>query len=226
VRLHHFALKARGIAEGSLNLPADLPEGEGFEDLRIADADVSDLTVEGELWASPVRITRKPDAAEGKLWAALSFGAPEILGQLSEPEMMVLAKHGHAVSPVTSLLAIEPGVRPSTEGLDELSGIGEGGGGWAYGRGLNGGGGIGFPGFDHEAFLRRELSRSLKACGGGDRKATVVLETTVAEVVDVPRATVDGPPDAALDRCLREAAWDLDLPLQFRDAWHSYTVPL
>ncbi len=33
--------------------------------------------------------------------------------------MMVLARHGRAVSPVTSYLAIEPGVRPSTEGLNE-----------------------------------------------------------------------------------------------------------
>jgi hypothetical protein len=29
--------------------------------------------------------------------------------------MMVLARHGAAVWPVTSYLAIEPGVRPSTE---------------------------------------------------------------------------------------------------------------
>ena len=32
--------------------------------------------------------------------------------------MMVLARHGRAVSPVTSYLAIEPGVRPSTEGIE------------------------------------------------------------------------------------------------------------
>ena len=32
---------------------------------------------------------------------------------------MVLARRGRAVSPVTSYLAIEPGVRPSTEGLEE-----------------------------------------------------------------------------------------------------------
>ena len=37
---------------------------------------------------------------------------------LSESEMMVLAKHGRAVSPVTSYLAVEPGVRPSTEGIE------------------------------------------------------------------------------------------------------------
>ena len=31
---------------------------------------------------------------------------------------MILARHGGAVSPVTSYLAIEPGVRPSTEGIE------------------------------------------------------------------------------------------------------------
>jgi len=226
VRLHHFVVKARGIDEGSLNAPAELPEGEGFEDLRVGDADVGDLSVEGELWTTPVRLSRKPDEAEGKLWSALAFGAPEILGQITEPEMMALARHGHAVSPVTSLLAIEPGVRPSTEGLEEMSGFGEGGGGWAAGIGLGRLGAIARPAYDHAGFLRRELARSFAACGGAGRKATVVLETTLAEVVDVPRATVEGPPDAALDRCLREAAWDLYLPGRFDDEWRSYTVSL
>ena len=62
-----------------------------------------------------------------KLWSALVFGS-NVLDELSEPEMMTLAMKGGAVSPVTSYLAIEPGVRPSTEGLDWGTGQGFGSG--------------------------------------------------------------------------------------------------
>ena len=54
---------------------------------------------------------------------------------------------------------------------------------------------------------------------------TVVLETTVAEVVDVPAISVTGT-DAALSRCLEEAAWDLDLPPDFNQPWARWTVQL
>ena len=47
------------------------------------------------------------DADAAKRWAALVFGS-HLLSTLSEDEMMVLARHGGAVSPVTSYLAIEP----------------------------------------------------------------------------------------------------------------------
>ncbi|MFT3764699.1 MAG: hypothetical protein QM820_04160 [Minicystis sp.] len=226
VRIHNFAVKARGIDEGTFSFPPTLDEGEGIEDFRHGSADVTDVTVTGELWASPVRFAMKPDDGEARLWSALAFGAPEILGSLSEPEMMVLAKRGHAVSPVTSLLAIEPGVRPSTEGL-ELSGVGEGGGGRAEGIGLGSIGTLGHGGgFDHQGFLRAALARGLKSCGGAGRKATVVLETTRAEIVDVPRVAIDGAADAAMERCLREATWDVDSPIWFGASWQSWTVSI
>ncbi len=75
------------------------------------------LLVQGELWSSPVQARLPSDASRRKLWAALAFGT-ELLRELTEPEMMTLATLGGAVSPITSYLAIEPGVRPSTEGID------------------------------------------------------------------------------------------------------------
>lgn len=227
VRLHAFKIAAKGIGDALQDVPEALAEGQGFEDFRIADARVGEVAIEGELWATPVRKVLRPDDDEGRLWSALAFGAPQILSALTEPEMMVLAKRGHAVSPVTSLLAIEPGVRPSTEGL-ELTGVGEGGGGFGAGIGLGSIGTIGHGGgnFDPVRFLQNALRRGLDACGGKGRAATVVLETTQAEIVDVPSASIGGGSDATMDRCLREAAWDIDLPHSFRSSWQSWTVTL
>jgi hypothetical protein len=110
-------------------LPKTLDEGQGLENLGLEHAAAPWLALEGELWTTPVRASLGADAKQEKLWSALVFGSG-VLGALSEPEMMTLARRGKAVSPVTSHLAIEPGVRPSTEGLDH------GGGGFGEGIGL------------------------------------------------------------------------------------------
>ncbi|HEY8074487.1 MAG TPA: vWA domain-containing protein, partial [Labilithrix sp.] len=123
-------------------MPADfvpdgeLVEGEGFDYLGIATDAVKSVSFEGELWSRPVKWSAQPTEAEGKRWSALVFGS-SLLDQLSEKEQMTLAMHGGAVSPVTSYLAIEPGVRPSTEGLDdaELGSIGGIGTGQGFGSG-------------------------------------------------------------------------------------------
>lgn len=57
---------------------------------------------------------------------------------LSEPEQFVIASYARAVSPVTSYLAIEPGVRPSTDGFEE-DGCGQG---FGAGHGRLGGSGL------------------------------------------------------------------------------------
>ncbi|APR86669.1 hypothetical protein A7982_12018 [Minicystis rosea] len=224
VRIHGLHVKARGIDDNAFSFPATLDEGEGLEDLRLGTTDVTDVTLTGEMWASPVRFSVAPDDGEARLWSALAFGSDEMLSSLSEPEMMVLAKRGHAVTPVTSLLAVEPGVRPSTEGLG-LTGIGEGGGGRAEGIGLGSIGTIGHGGgFDFEAYLRGELTRGLKACGGAGRKASMVLESTITEIVDVPRVTVEGAGNTAIERCVREAMWNIDLPPSFKAPFMSFTI--
>ena len=227
VRIHKLKIDAKGIGDALYSVPESLDEGQGFEDYRVGDHDVSEVGIRGELWSTPVRAKLSPDEGEAKIWSALAFGAPDILGSLSEPEMMVLAKRGHAVSPVTSLLAIEPGVRPSTEGLEE--GVGEGGGGRGEGIGLGSIGTIGYGGGapDHRLdFLRDALRRGLASCGGAGRGMTVDLETTRDEIVDVPRADIAGAPDAKLTRCVREAVWRVDLPDSFSASFQRWTLTI
>ena len=99
---------------------AELPEGEAIERFAIDARPILWAEIEGKLWGTRVTHRLFPSAGEARLWAALVFGS-HLLDDLTEPEMMVSALRGRAVSPVTSYLAIEPGVRPSTEGLERRS---------------------------------------------------------------------------------------------------------
>ncbi|WP_044236160.1 VWA domain-containing protein [Chondromyces apiculatus] len=227
VRLDKVAVEVSGFALEEGGFPEQLPEGEGVEHhgIHAAKGPVTEVALRGELWASPVRKVLRPEVAHGKLWSALVFGS-NLLGDLSEEEMMPLAMRGGAVSPVTSYLAIEPGVRPSTEGIEpgEAAGgmVGAGSVGLnGFGRGMGSGGGI-----DPMTFLRKTLGAAFQSCPAGPRSATVTLETTLDEVVEVPAIQVDGAADAAVSRCLEEATWGLDLPFTFKAAWTSYVVRL
>jgi hypothetical protein len=225
LRVHHLQVSAKGLSPGDFSTPETLDEGAGLEDLRLPDRPFSEVVLTGQLWSEPLRKVLTPDEGEGKLWSALVFGSAE-LGNLDEKEMMFLAMRGHAVSPVTSLLAIEPGVRPSTEGLD---GTGESGGGHGEGIGLGNFGTIGHgagAGFDRRGFLVGALRRGADACGGTGRRMQVDLETTRDEVVDVPHVGVRGAADAKLEACVSEAAWALDLPPAFTDEMESFAVEI
>ena len=134
---------------------------------------------------------------------------------------MPLALFGGAVSPVTSYLAIEPGVRPSTEGLFEGEGLGLGSLG-LIGRGAGAGvHGYGARRFDHQAWLRGELARLRGACGAPALRLT--LETTRDEVVAVA-AQLSGASDPVSARCVEEGVWAWDLPASFADVWKRYVV--
>lgn len=218
VRVHHVAVRADGLPDGALDVKETLDEGEGFEDLQLPKKLVSKVELTGQLWGENVQRTLLPSEEEGDLWSALVFGSP-VLHQLSEQEMMVLAVRGHAVSPVTSLLAIEPGVRPSTEGL----GVGEGGGGRGEGIGL---GSIGTLGrgagvtFDKGLFLKRELARVAQTCNVVKRKVKVVIESTRDEIADVTSVSVAGAP--SFEGCVREGMWGVELSPHFvadLDTW-------
>ena len=225
VRIEKLAVKAAGIPEDELDFGDELLEGAGVEHRRVQAAAVSEVVLTGELWARPVREVLRPDAAHGRLWSALAFGS-ELLHELTEPEMMTLAVRGGAVSPVTSYLAIEPGVRPSTEGLD-WSGTGAGGGGRGEGIGLGSIGTIGHGGGSPRIdFLRDELGAAFRRCPAGAKAATVTLETTVDEVVDVPRVKLAGGSDAAVERCLEDATWALALPPHFHEGWATHDVAI
>ena len=220
LRIDHLRVVVPGLTSEDLGFPESLAEGEGLRDLRLHAAALPWVRVEGELWTAPLREVFGRDHAHGRLWSALVFGT-ELLHELSEAEMMPLALFGGAVSPVTSYLAIEPGVRPSTEGLEEGEAIGLGGIG-LIGRGSGAGGsGHGARLFDHAAWLRGELARLRGACGAPELQVT--LETTRDEVVAVA-ATIAGAGDPVGARCVEEGIWAWELPSSFADAWRRYVV--
>jgi hypothetical protein len=204
--------------------PETLEEGCGLEYLGITKKRSENIAVEGELWSRPVHFAATSTPVEERRWSALVFGSP-ILEQLSEPEQRLLAMKGRAVSPVTSYLAIEPGVRPSIEGLEESGeGFGYGRDGLGHGSGVGSSYGVGHGGRppDPQAFLDQELGQAWVRCGGtGSGK--VDLESTKAEVVDVDGVTLSNP-DAKAATCLREAAWALDLPEWFNDLHANWSV--
>jgi hypothetical protein len=204
-------VRVTGLPE-SVTVPDVLDEGSGVEHLSIEAARSPKIELTGELWSRRVSFTVAPTEDEERRWSALVFGS-SLLGELTEPEQKVLAMRGHAVSPVTSYLAVEPGVRPSTEGLDPAeSGFGEGGGGFGRGIGLSGvayGAASGvLP--EPRLFLERAVHEAWERCGGVG-EVDVSLETNLDEVVevgDVALATAD----SKLATCVREAVWALDLP--------------
>jgi hypothetical protein len=224
VRLHRVRVLAPGVAlapETGKDALEDgtLAEGEGIAGVQIAGEAPPWLQISGELWSHPVRARVAPDARDARLWSALAFGDP-VMSELTEPEMMVLARHGGAVSPVTSYLAIEPGVRPSTEGIPDVVAGGAGYG--ALGAaGLSGRSAASRMPVAYEAWLRRAVRELRAACGRRGGKVTVAVETTRDEIVDVPR--VDGE-DRAGRACLLEGIWGLELPDTFTDAHRTFTV--
>ena len=221
-RLRDVRVRAPGLNDDPIDdvMTSELPEGEAIERFAIDRRATPWAEIEGKLWGTRVKHRLFPEAGEARLWAALVFGS-NLLEDLTEPEMMVLARRGRAVSPVTSYLAIEPGVRPSTEGISAReAGAPDVMAGCANVRGLPEPAHI-----DRQKFLEDELARAWRDCGRERRASRVVLETTVAEVVDVPAVFVTGT-DAALSRCLEEAAWGIDLPREFDQPWARWTVEL
>jgi hypothetical protein len=224
VRVHRLTIRAPGIADGDLALPETLDEGAAITTLLLADRRIPHVVVGGELWSEPVHKVLLPTTEEAQLWAALSFGS-NLLGELSEPEMMQLALLGRAVSPVTSYLAIEPGVRPSTEGLDESETFGMGGIGLSgFGSG-GGGSGSGIAGsIDPDAAMRAHLQGAMLACGASSDVAAIELETTFAEIVDIATVTAGG--DTVLEACVRERMWQTELEPFFDAPLQRWSIKL
>lgn len=183
-----------------------LREGEGVRLMAFEAAPPERIVVTGRVWSDPVRKEVEATPAFSVATAAFVFGADEHQS-LSDAEQMRLALMAKAVSPVTSYVAAEPGVRPSTLGLAgaELHGRGSGAGGLGVALGC--------------ARARRAPDlRSMidaDACVRSvrpDQPWTVSLsvETTLDEVVDASSAT-----RSAMAGCLVEAVWALRLDARF-----------
>lgn len=224
MRLHQLAITAPGVPQDSLPYVEELPEGEGVEVLDVTKIPGGFVRVQGKLWQRKLSRTLTPSADATRLWSALVFGQ-SLMHQLSEPEMMTLAMRGGAVSPVTSYLAIEPGVRPSTEGLEwGLSGVGSGGGGMGAGIGM-GSGSFGQTVDKNGAWLSRRLAPAMQRCGGLPGTLKLHVETTRIEVVAVTEVKASHA-TAQVAACVTKAAWQLALPRAFYRDHASYAVNL
>jgi hypothetical protein len=223
VRIHKVKLELPGLPDETYE-SASLEEGEEVDKLALVPGGSPFLRISGEVWSRKVNEMAPASMDEGRRWSALAFGSP-VLHELNEREMMPLAFFGRAVSPVTSYLAIEPGVRPSTEGLE--------GSGFGSGSGRLGGSHRTRPvfmrmgmidTFDRQAFLSARLRDAWRSCGGSDGAGAVVsIQTTRDEIVDVAFAT---PPQsfAAAQGCFREAIWAIELPADFKQGLQDFLV--
>jgi hypothetical protein len=203
--------KVGGIdLSGAAEVPASLREGVGYRAMIASAEPTRRVVVSGKIWARRLHRVVEHGEVFDDATAAFVFSEDEHHG-LSDEEMRTVAFKGRAVSPVTSYLAIEPGVRPSIEGLLELeagSGFGVGGLG-LMGTG-RGGGGASIP----LPQLSELLDASVAACAklhaaGSGWAVSLKVETTGPEIVDV---AVTRGSHAPLRECVVAAAWALELP--------------
>jgi len=221
LRIDRVSVTGVGLATSSMSFPDSFNEGDGFDDIHLQGSGTPAIEVKGELWSTPITAVLSSNAAEEKLWAGLSVASP-VLSELKDPEIAALAFKGGVVSPMTSYLAVEPGVRPSTEGLEwgsgglGMSGVGSGGSGFGTGIGL----GKGYTQPDRLKFLRDALAKVVTTCGGGELRTR--LETTSAEIVSVD--VLPKVPNAKLESCVREGVFGIELPSYFNAKWQSWDV--
>ena len=201
--------KIRGIdLSDAAEVPAALHEGDGYRAM-IASADPTRrVVVTGKIWARSLhRVITHNDSFDDAT-AAFVFSEDEHHA-LSPEEMKVVAFKGRAVSPVTSYLATEPGVRPSTDGLLELEGTSVGAGGMGLAGVGHGGGGMAIALPKLADLLAPAVARCVQVHAPPPGWAVgLAVETTGPEIVDV---TVTRATHAALRSCVVAAVWALEL---------------
>jgi len=117
IRIDH--VRVLGLPKNhGLTLPKALHEGVGLREMMELEKAPRRLTVVGRIWATPFRKVIRADRRFTKATAAFVF-SHDLHRDLTNAEMMRVARLGRVVSPVTSYLAIEPGVRPSRAGIPE-----------------------------------------------------------------------------------------------------------
>ncbi len=188
-------------------LPASLPEGAGYRAMVSTKSPPRRVTLTGKIWAEDFRRVVRTSQHFDQATAAFVFSEDEH-HELSRDEMLTVAFKGRAVSPVTSYLATEPGVRPSTEGIERgVIGFGGGSGAGFGGRGHRAAGG---PASRLEELLapaaRRCVERLSPPAGW---RVSLEVETTRHEIVDVQptRSSSD-----KLRDCIVDEVWGTALP--------------
>lgn len=203
-----------------------LDEGQSWTDDSFREGRPGQLEVRAKLWGRTVSLRVRSDSTEDALGAALATTRD---AELTYQELRELAFRGGAVTKLTSYLAVEPGVRPSTAGIDRTGdGIGFGGiGTLGHGAGRGLGRGLGVTNlFEPEKWLEFRLKRAREACGAADLGVHASLETTGVELVDLPELETT-PKAAEAESCIAEELWAVELPSVFH-RWrrHLWEVQL
>jgi hypothetical protein len=217
--------KIRGIdLAGAEEVPEVLREGAAYRAMQATPDPTRRVVLSGKIWAAPFRRVVGNTESFDIATAAFVFSEDEH-HDLSEDEMRVVAYRGRAVSPVTSYLAVEPGVRPAVDGLEVGLGnvglIGRGGGGGGSGMGSLG---IARPPPSFAKLLADDITRCARThVPTGSWSVELAVETTSLEIVDVEAKQASHP---AMRTCLVEATWALDLPLADWPERETYRVTL
>ncbi len=187
-------------------IPTVLHEGQGVREMAALTVAPSRVRLSGKIWARAFSREVNGPLAFSRATAAFVF-SHDMHQDLTIEEQVRVAFAGRVVSPVTSYLAVEPGVRPSDVGL---TGTGFGGGGRGEGLGLasvstvaNGGGTC--PAYD----IKTDVASAANACIRAHKPAkgwsvNMRVFTTYDEVVDV---VPGGHKASALTGCLVDAVW-------------------
>ena len=206
IAIDHFKISGMDLKEAG-QVPEVLREGDGYRAMLATPDPTRRVVLSGKLWATPVRRVVTNNERFDIATAAFVFSEDEH-HELSPEEMRVVAYRGRAVSPVTSYLATEPGVRPSTDGLEEFGLGGLGLVGTGAGGGGAGSGSIGMSVPTIASLLAKDLERCVQAhVAMGGYQLTLAVETTASEVVDVEAKAASHAP---LRECMVEATWALD----------------
>ena len=178
------------------------------------------VTLTGRLWGDPVQKELRATAPFSIATAAFVFGEDQY-STLDAVEQMTVAMIGRAVSPVTSYVAAEPGVRPSPIGLGRSFGSFGSGRYGTVGYGSGAGMIVSRPPINWDSII------ASAACIAAQKPSapwtvTMTLETTRMEIVEVATETPGG-----MARCLVETAWNVKLdPDRFDDQHQTYAFEL
>ncbi len=222
IQIDGFAIKGLDLSAGRYDdtIPAALREGSGLRLVVAGPNAPTKVELTGMVWGDRYSKTVAVDAGFSRAAAGWVFSEDDHQ-DLSPAEMMTVALMGRAVSPVTSYLATEPGVRPSTIGLERGS-MGFGSRSGAMGGSYAGqGGSIRMP-----PDLMALVSGGAKACVAKHRPAAgwavaVAVETTYDEIVDVHVTTGAS---LAIAPCLVEAVWAARLTAAFDAERDTFTL--
>ena len=170
------------------------------------------------LWSQPIEVDLR--TPRGYRTHSAAVGAATSL-ELEDEQRRTLARVGHAVSPVTSLIAVEPGAQPTEVApdvevapeQDTASPDDDGDAGPVPVR-------LAAADASRVAWLRGALWDRWRACGLSDAPIHATFETTGDEIV-VAEVSIGGGMDPDAVACGHDALWELTLPKPKFEAAHE-----